>query len=484
MQTQFISASNGFLGLIGFAVAMFLVTQFFARRKDSGTREGFLVAGRDVNWFIGGCSIAASWIWAPALFISCQIAYEKGCAGLFWFMAPNVLALALFGLLAPAIRQQMPSGYTLPQYMQFRYGGRRIHRLYLCACFFYEVMAVTVQLFAGGNFVSLLTGIPLMAVMPILAIIALGYTWASGLEASVITDFVQMGFILLVGSIVIPLTFSVAGGTPVLQSGLAGINGTLNIFDPEVAFSFGIVTSIGLISGAVVDQQYWQRSFAIKASSLRKAYLFGAVLFAIVPLGLSILGFIAASPSVEVTLPAGIDVSLIGVQTVATLLPAWAVFAFVLMLLCGLSSTIDSGLTAAGSLWVTDVMDQTDEKQAVQGARLAMLGISIIGLLIAVAAVLLPGFGLKHLWWLMNAIASCLLVPTILSLFVNRVGERGASLGILLSLTTGVPWFIYGSYLDSAEHIVSASVYILLVNLMSCLFIGVKQNGTDSMDCS
>ena len=52
----------------------------------------YLKAGSDAiitNTF-GGTSIAASWIWAPALFVSVQLAYEKGIAGIFWFTIPNV----------------------------------------------------------------------------------------------------------------------------------------------------------------------------------------------------------------------------------------------------------------------------------------------------------------------------------------------------------------------------------------------------------
>jgi len=55
-------------------------------------------------------------------------------------------------------------------------------------------MAVTVQLYAGGNLVSLLTGISLVNIMFVLSFIVLGYTMISGLKASIVTDFVQLEF--------------------------------------------------------------------------------------------------------------------------------------------------------------------------------------------------------------------------------------------------------------------------------------------------
>ena len=51
----------------------------------------------------------------------------------------------------------------------------------------------------------------------------------------------------------------------------------------------------------------------------------GSLLFGIVPIVLSILGFLGANPALKITLPKGVDVSMIGVQTIAQLLPPWAV---------------------------------------------------------------------------------------------------------------------------------------------------------------
>ena len=73
-------------------------------------------------------------------------------------------------------------------------------------------MAITVQIFAGGSLIYLLTGIPLTIIMPLLLIIALIYTYISGLEASIVTDFVQIAMIVVIGAIILPLTWAAAGG--------------------------------------------------------------------------------------------------------------------------------------------------------------------------------------------------------------------------------------------------------------------------------
>jgi SSS family transporter len=462
---NFLSPQLGYSTLLTFGVVMLLVSWHLSKKRNALTRESFLLANREVGWFSGGISIAASWIWAPALFVSTQIAYEKGLAGAFWFTAPNILALVIFAWLAPKIRTAMPEGYTLPQYIRERFKSERLHKLYLFPYFFYQLMAITVQLFAGGSLVSLLTGISLTTVMPILLFIGLSYTMLAGLKASILTDVVQLAMVMGIMGLILPMTLKAGGGFGNIKDGLAGIEGIESLFDPIVAFSFGIVTSIGLIAGALSDQQYWQRSFAIKRNELKRAFVFGGILFGIVPIMLSLLGFLAVK--LNVVLPEGIDASMIGVQTVATLLPQWATALFLVMLLSGLSSTLDSGLSAISSLWLTDVQPT----RHVWTARMAMLISGVAGWMVALLAYTIPGFGLQHLWWIFNTIAACVMVPTVLSLYSKRISERGAFYGILVAFFMGIPLFVYANILNNATYIVLASLFVVVVSMGSSLLV-------------
>jgi urea-proton symporter len=466
---SFITQTGGYLFLAIFGIIMILITYYFARKHKDKTKDGFLVAGRKVKWLTGGASIAASWIWAPALFISVQVAYEMGLAGIFWFAVPNMVALGIFAFLAPRIRKLLPEGYTLPQFIKHRLKSKKVHNMYLVPYVFYQIMAITVQLFAGGSLVSLITGIPLLIVMPILAVIALAYTLISGLKASIITDFVQIALIIAIGAVILPMTWA-AAGSGAITAGLTGIQGISSIFNGNIAFSFGIVTAIGLIAGALSDQQYWQRSFAIKKSHLGRSFIFGAILFGIVPIALSTLGFI--SKSIGTILPAGIDTSMIGVQTVANLLPGWALMLFVIMLLSGLSSTLDSGLSAFSSLWVTDIA--TKAKNVIKSARYAMIGITLAGLAIALAVIYIPGFGLMHLWWIFNTVAACVLAPTLLALYWKKLSAKGVFWGILTAFVVGIPIFIYGNIIGSAVWIVGATLFIIAISTGFCLAMPEK----------
>ncbi len=495
-----VSQNTGYLILILFGIFMILLTYFFARWRKWKTKEGFLVAGRNVHWLLGGPSIAASWIWAGALFVSIQLAYQKGLAGIFWFTFPNIIALGIFVFLGPKIREKFNKGFTLPQYIHHKLKSDRVHKLYLVPFFAGQIIAVTFNIFAGGTVVSLLTGIPLIIIMPIIAFIALTYTLISGLEASIVTDVFQIILIISGIILIVPRAIIAAGGFIAVRGGLNGIEG-ISLFDPAVAFSLGLVTSIGLISQTITDQQYWQRTFAIKKSHISKAFIFGAIIFAVVPISLSLLGFLGANPELGINLPADVDPSLIGVLTIVHLLPVSIAILFVIILLGGLSSTIDSGIAATSSLWATDVAKYNgkekdiidkqsigkklnkDEKKrlndldkdVIRQSRFAMIGVTLLGLIIAYAAHFIAGFGVSQLFMLSISIAASASVPTVLSLYWDRLSAKGTFIGILTAIVVGMPLFIYANTVGNEMLVAIASVSMIVISTFFCLIFPKKK---------
>src|SRR6266576_42537 len=102
------SSASGYLLLLVFGLAMIAITVLGSRTEGfRKTQVGFLAAGRNVPWALGAFSIAVSWIWAPALFVSVQQAYQQGIPGIFWFTFPNILCLFIMAPLALRIRKAL-----------------------------------------------------------------------------------------------------------------------------------------------------------------------------------------------------------------------------------------------------------------------------------------------------------------------------------------------------------------------------------------
>ena len=149
---------------------MMAVTVCLSRRAK--TTESFHVADRKLGLIQNAMSIAATWIWAPALFTSAEKAYTNGLPGLFWFLVPNVLCLLIFVPFGKRMQIQAPEGITLSGYMQQRYHSKGVHGVYLFELSTLAILSTAVQLLAGAKVLAAVTGWPFWALTIVLAAIA------------------------------------------------------------------------------------------------------------------------------------------------------------------------------------------------------------------------------------------------------------------------------------------------------------------------
>ena len=461
---QILGPTGGLIFLIVYGAAMVALTAWFGRghKKD---QDEFLLASRGIGVVPGAMSIAASWIWAPALFVAAQKAYEQGLPGLLWFTVPNVLSLIVFAPLAFRIRTVLPAGYTLPEFMRARH-GRAVHALYVIQFFGLQICSFAVQILAGSVLIQTITGLSFHLIAFALVLIALSYSVMGGVRASVVTDFVQMALILAVAWITVPWAVINAGGISAVTAGLGGIGGTFtNPFDPWVAYSFGIPVTIGLLSGPIGDQMHWQRAFALRANKdVIKTFMFGAGIFLLVPLTLSLLGFVAANESIS----AGWSIEsnqLIGPITVAHLLPQFMLVVFSVMLLSGLCSTLDSILCAASALTTVDLGGLSNDVSKVSTARIGMLATAAVGLGIAC----IPGLQIVHLFLFYGTWRASTMILTVLSLFWSRLNSNAVFAAILASLLLGAPIYAAGAMFQNPHLSVAGSLLVVLIGFGVCV---------------
>ena len=90
--------------LVVYGLILFVLS-YILNKKDKSFKS-FMVANRKVGVLVASFSIAATWIWAPALFVSAQKAFQQGLVGFGWFFIPNVLCLIFFGIASSKIRKK------------------------------------------------------------------------------------------------------------------------------------------------------------------------------------------------------------------------------------------------------------------------------------------------------------------------------------------------------------------------------------------
>lgn len=417
----------------------------------------FFLANRATGWKPAALAVASNWIWAPALFVAAQQGYQNGWVGVFWFTVPNVLTLLLFGVVMKRARAVFPNGVTLSGLAQSAY-STRVQRLYLVTLSGLAICSLAVQLVAGGAVLHALTSIPIPVITLVLMGVAIAYSVRSGLSSTLRVKVVAMGAIGILGVGLALVTTIVAGG-PTLLAGLTGIGNDMTSLTSGagagVFWAFGLSTTIGLMSGPFGDQSFWQIGFSTKSPrDARRAYFLGAGVFALVPLAMSLLGFVAAGAELEVD-----DLQLTNLTAVLHYLPGWTVVPFVVYVLAGLLATIDSQLCSVSSLVGHDLSRGRSGAVAIRRGRWAMIVFSVVALLIAN----LPGLAVVQLFIFYGTLRASTLIPTILSVYLPayRLSERVTFWSVTASLIVGLPLSAYGNLTETTPLIVAGSLAVL-----------------------
>ncbi|MDF2984901.1 MAG: hypothetical protein K0R50_411 [Eubacterium sp.] len=443
---------NGFLVLFIYAFIMIATTVIFT--KWTANAERFHVADRKIPFGISAMSIAATWVWAPALFVSGQQAYQNGIPGMFWFLVPNVLCLMLFIPFAKRIRNEFPQGITLSGYMGEKYQSNKVKGIYSFQLGTLAILSTAVQLLAGSKILSLITGLPFWVMTMLLAVIAYSYSQFSGIKAAVATDTLQMIIILGGCILLVPWALKMNGGASALIQGLGSINGNMTSLTSQtglaVFLGFGLPTAIGLTSGPFGDQCFWQRVFSIRKEHIGKAFFVGALIFALVPIAMGAMGFIAAGSGFKAS-----DVGMVNFEFISSIFPAWVLIPFLFMILSGLLSTVSSNLCAAASM-TSDLKTGSSIKKS----KLTMLML----LVVAIAISNIPGLTVTWLFLFYGTLRASTLLPTVMTLLGKKLSARGVFIGVLISLCLGLPIFAYGNIFNIALYKTIGSLTTVLMS--------------------
>ena len=431
-------------------------------------KHNFLLANRKIGMWTMGLSIAATWIWAPALFVAAQQAFTNGFWGLFWFTVPNVLALVVFAGFALRLRERIPNGYTLSGYMRERY-SKRTQGAYHAQLLIQDVCAFAVQLVAGGAIIAGITGWSYHWIVLAMVVAVLAYSLTGGFRASVMTDHIQM---VIIAAVIIGISIPIvilSGGIPNIINGLSGINNP----DPwMLMLSFGIPTTIILLSGPFGFSAFWQRGLAIKdPAQVKKAYHFGAAVFAIVPIGLGLVGFAAAGVNLAVD-----DPQLTNLTAVQEFLPAWVVIPFTIAILMGLMSTLDSAISGSSTIWGHDWSKEYSHTRA----RIGMLIVAALATIVA----FIPGITILYLFFFYGTSRAATMMPTVLTLSekINkpRITDRGMFFGIIAGLVFGAPVMIYGQI--TKQWGISLIGSLCAVGLSTLIVLITRQRSSESVE--
>jgi Na+/proline symporter len=150
---------------------------------------------------------------------------------------------------------------------------------------------------------------------------------------------------------------------------------------------------------------------------------------------MSVFGFIAAGSGAEVA-----NAGYVNLEIIQSIFPVWVVIPFLLMLLSGLLSTVDSQLVALGSLttdYTTDLKKQ--HKVILAGAVIALLIANI------------PGNSVLFMFMVYGTLRASTFSITVLTLLNAKLKGNAVVAGLSVAMGIGFPIFLYGNLLNLAD---------------------------------
>ena len=448
----------GYSTMIALGLVLLALSYGIKRLLVTNTKD-FIIADRKVGFGFGVGSVIAVWTWAMAVMMSSAMTFKWGLSGLFWFVVPNGFAVIAMIPFARLLRRNMPQGYTISEYVNYRFRRSRVaSSIVTLTMLFGIVLEILINLKGTSVVISTVFGVDwkLAAIVGIVCVLT--YSYFGGLWTSVMTGTLNTLMVTVPAAIVVAAVYDhVPGGAPaVYAAARAADPRNLSVFRPDAAAGFGITLAFGLLAATVADQTFWQKVWAIRSSEVTRTFFWAGALFYPIPICLGMLGLVGIAYGLT-SQDIGGDVAAVGPYVVSHIgLPMFLVILYVLAILAACYSTIDGASSALSSVVTVDIVRRywptTRESTLFGIAKFSMLLGGAIALLIV-----LSGVDFTTLVLTTYALKTSILLPLVLAIVWPRTNTVGFVGGIAAALLIGMPIYEIAGDLIGTLAIVAIS---------------------------
>jgi sodium/proline symporter len=435
---------------------------FYFYRRSNQSSEHYFIGGRSLGPWVTAMSAEASDMSGWLLMGLPGVAYWFGMSDAIWTAIGLAIGTYLNWLLvARRLRNYSAiagNAITIPEFFSQRFKENKKVILSIAAVFiliFFAVYAASCFVTFGKLF-NALFGIDYQLVMVLGAAAVVLYTYIGGFLAESVSDFIQGIVMILALSIVTIVGISVAGGIPAIVENIRNIPGFFEFFgiaSPQVADgvqqvgssgeplfgpagTYGLLTILSTLSwglGYFGMPQVLLRFMAIKnPNSLKKSRriaIVWCVISLVAAVAIGLMGRVLY-PAELLTQSASENIFIV---MSTGLLPPMLAGIFMTGILAATMSSSDSYLLIASSAFAKNIYqgimkkDATD-KQVMLISRIALLTISIIGVIIALDENSVIFTVVSFAWAGFGATFGPIM---LFSLFWKRTTREGAIAGML-----------------------------------------------------
>jgi Na+/proline symporter len=459
----------GFGLLFGPGVVLLLIA--LVVRGAVKTTHNFVISGRLLGFGFGVASLISVWTWSMAVMLSSAQAYTWGTSGLVWFIVPNGLAVIIMVPFGLKVRQKMPSGYTLAEFIRARFqtGLSSVATL----IFLIGTLLGVIMINLAGLVLVMHTifGLTPISIVITGIIVVTVYSYFGGLTTSAVTGTLNTLLLGVGSSVVVLYALAKAGGAGLVFNEVRDQGGQyLNPLNPVTAASFGLALALGLLTNVIADQSFWQRVWAIRPRDLGRSFLWAGVWFYPIPLALGLLGFIGLANHVAPEDLGALGTGSIGPYVIASLgLPVIVIGLYTLVVVNACFAAIDGALSGVTSLVAVDIAHRY-WPQVSERRLLAITKTSMIAAAALAGGVVLTGIDYVNLVTTVYFYGTALLVPITLSIFWSRMTGTGYVAGVVAGIVVGGPLRetlgpTYGPLFGIIALIAASAVVSIVVSL-------------------
>ena len=470
-QLEFIQQSGalGYALLFGPGVVLLLIA--LAVKGAVKTTHNFVISGRLLGFGFGVASLISVWTWSMAVMLSSAQAYTWGTSGLVWFIVPNGLAVIIMVPFALKLRQKMPAGYTLAEFIRARFQNS-ISSVATLVFLIGALLGVIMINLAGLVLVmNKIFGLTPISIVITGIIVVTVYSYFGGLTTSAVTGTLNTLLLGVGSSVVVLYALAKAGGAGLVFNEVQALGDQhLNPFNPVTAASFGLALALGLLTNVIADQSFWQRVWAIRPKDLGRSFLWAGVWFYPIPLALGLLGFIGVAYGVTPEQLGSLGAGAIGPHVIASLgLPIFIIALYTLVVVNACFAAIDGALSGVTSLVAVDIVHrywpQVSERKLLTITKTSMIVAAAVA-----GGVVLTGIDYVNLVTTVYFYGTSLLIPVTLSIFWSRMTGTGYVAGVVAGIVVGGPLRetlgpTYGPLFGIIGLIVASAVVSIVVSL-------------------
>ena len=412
-------------GLVVYLAIMLAIGLYASRRVEDSA--DFVVAGRRLGIWLSTGTLAATWFGGGLCIGAASAAYSGGFLAVIADPFGAALCLFLAGLFY--VRALRRTGVmTVASFFTHRFSRSSGLLASVCTIPAYVGWVASLMV-AFGRILQSLAGVEPTTAILLGAAVVLVYTFAGGMWAVTLTDFVQLT-ILIVGMVVLtPILLSDMGGWSAIAAKIPTERFFLYPHDGDATAWFGYVRDwlvIGL--GNLAGQDLIQRTLSSRDDNIavRSAYYSGLIYVTIgfLPVLLGMAG--------AILLPDLADPDLVMVALAEHYLPTFALILFVGALVSALLSSADSALLAPASVVGWDILrhfrPQANERTCLIVSRIAVVLFGLFALALALHKTSV--YDLMVDSW--SVLLATLFVPLTAGIWWSRANAAGSLASILV----------------------------------------------------